>query len=399
MQFSKLKGQNEEIRNLNGLQCNFRNSIWVKLCIVWELLGLNEESFDNFGCSYLCIAGFGAALSFISKTLVKGQKLIPENLELDFKVSITSGDQMVTSSIVKNLELRLQKEVVQEDLIVLPKSEFDIILGMDWLSLNGASINFRQSQKLEDVEVVRDLPSVFLENFSGTPSDREVEFSIKLMPGTMPINKAAYHVATVEMKELKDQIKELPDKSKEEHSQHLRMELQILQYRNLFAKFSKCGFWLERVAFLGHIISRYGVEVDPSKVETVREWPVPKSVTEIRSFLGLSGYNRKFIQSFSSIVVPLTALTKKNAKFNWRSYYQGNFEKLKQALTSTLVLSMPSGQGEYVLYIEASKLGLGAILIQNDRVIAYASRKLKVHQKNYPTHDLELPAVVFALKF
>ncbi|XP_073038265.1 uncharacterized protein, partial [Primulina eburnea] len=313
------------------------------------------------------------------------------------------------------------------------------------------------SQQLEDVDIVREFPSVFPEDVSGIPPDREVEFSIDLMPGTVPISKAPYRLAPAEMKELKDQIQDLLDKadvhktafrtryghyefmvmpfgltnapaifmdlmnrvfqpyldqfiivfiddiliyskSREEHSRHLRTALQVLLDRKLFAKFSKCEFWLDRVAFLGHIISSSGVEVDPSKVEAVKEWPVPNSVTEIRSFLGLAGYYRKFIQGFSSIAVPMTALTKKNAKFVWGPECQDSFDKLKQALISAPVLSMPSGQGEYVLYTDASKLGLGAVLMQNDRVIAYASRQLKIHEKNYPTHDLELAAVVFALK-
>ncbi|XP_073304533.1 uncharacterized mitochondrial protein AtMg00860-like [Primulina huaijiensis] len=147
------------------------------------------------------------------------------------------------------------------------------------------------------------------------------------------------------------------------------------------------------VAFLGHIISRDEVEVDPSKVEAFRDWPVPKSVTEILNFLGLVGYYRKFIQGFYSIVVPIIALTKKNAKFIWRSECQESFDRLKQALTSAPVLAIKSGQGEFVLYIDTSKLGLGAVLMQHDRVIAYTSRQLKVHERNYPTHYLELSAV------
>ncbi|XP_073064081.1 uncharacterized mitochondrial protein AtMg00860-like [Primulina eburnea] len=129
-------------------------------------------------------------------------------------------------------------------------------------------------------------------------------------------------------------------------SQHLRTELQSLQDRRLYVKFSNCEFWLDKVVFLGHIISRDGVEVDPSKVDEVQDWPVPKSVTEIRSFLGFAGYCRKFIQGFSSISVPITTLMKKNAKFVWRSECQENFDRLKQALTSAPVLAMPSGQGE-----------------------------------------------------
>ncbi|XP_073273315.1 uncharacterized protein [Primulina huaijiensis] len=397
------------------------------------------------------------------------------------------------------------------DLVVLLMPEFDIIMGMDWLSTNGDSIHFRQwsvsvrsprrksfflgsrnqlmphiiscictrklmkrgcqafivcivsvsepvSQRPEDVEVVRDFPNVFPEDVSGILPDQEVDFSIELMSGTMSISKAPYLLAPTEMKELNDQIQDLLDKgfhspkffsmervdivcgeerrqhatlyqlkkaeqghsqeklyldqfiivfidniliyskSREKHSRHLRTVLQILKDRQLYAKFSKCEFWLDRVVFLGHIISLDGVEVDPIKVEAVREWPVPKSVTEIRSFLGVAGYYRKFIHGFSSIAVPLTALAKKNVKFVWGSEFQENFEKLKFALISAPVLAMPSGRVEFVLYTDASKLGLGAVLMQHDRVIAYESRQLKVLEKNYPTHDLELVAAVFALK-
>ncbi|XP_075489564.1 putative mitochondrial protein AtMg00860 [Primulina tabacum] len=196
------------------------------------------------------------------------------------------------------------------------------------------------------------------------------------MSDTVLISKALYRLSLAEMEELKDQIHELLDKvfirpshspwgvtSKEEHSQHLRTTLQILQDRKLYEKFTKCEFLLERVVFLGRIISRDGVEVDPSKVKAVKEWLVPKRVTKIHSFLELACYYRKFIQGFSSIVVPLIAFTKKNAKFIWGSEYQESFDKLKQALISVPILSMPLGQGEYVFYTDASKLGLGTVLM------------------------------------
>ncbi|XP_073313509.1 uncharacterized mitochondrial protein AtMg00860-like [Primulina huaijiensis] len=131
------------------------------------------------------------------------------------------------------------------------------------------------------------------------------------------------------------------------------------------------------MSIVGHIISRDGVEVDPSKVEAFRDWLVPKSVTEIRSFLGLAGYYQNFIQGFSPIAEPMTALTNKNSKFIWGSECQENFDRLKQELTTTPVVAMPSGQQEFVLYTDALKLGLDAVLMQHDRVIAYASRQLK----------------------
>lgn len=152
------------------------------------------------------------------------------------------------------------------------------------------------------------------------------------------------------------------------------------------------------MAFLGHIISRDGISVDQSKVEAVRNWVIPKNASEIRSFLGLAGYYRKFIKGFSSILVPLTSLTKKSAKYVWSSDCQRSFDQLKKALTSAPILAMPVQHEEFVVFTDASLLGLGAVLMQCGKVIAYASRQLKIHEKNYPTHDLELAAVVFALK-
>ncbi|KZV40192.1 DNA/RNA polymerase superfamily protein [Dorcoceras hygrometricum] len=187
-------------------------------------------------------------------------------------------------------------------------------------------------------------------------------------------------------------------KTQQEHVQHLRILLQILKDKQLFAKFSKCDFWMEKVSFLGHIISRDGIEVDPAKVEAVRDWPAPKNVIEIRSFLGLAGYYRRFIQGFSKIAVPLTTLTRKKVKYNWTEECQASFERLKQAVIEAPVLTMPTDEGKFVIYTDASKLGLGAVLMQEHKVISYASRQLKYHEKNYPTHDLELAAVVFALK-
>ncbi|XP_073121524.1 uncharacterized protein [Henckelia pumila] len=160
---------------------------------------------------------------------------------------------------------------------------------------------------------------------------------------------------------------------REEHSRHLRTVLEVLQERKLLSKFGKCEFWLERVAFLGHIIFESGVEVDPFKVQAVKEWSAPRNASKICSFLGLAGYYRKFINEFSSIVVPLTELTKKNAKFVWSPKCQESFDVLKEALTSAPVLAMPSGHSDFVVYTNDSKLGLGSVLMQRDRVIAYAS--------------------------
>ena len=186
--------------------------------------------------------------------------------------------------------------------------------------------------------------------------------------------------------------------NEELHEKHLKLALEVLRKNKLYAKFSKCEFWMKEVLFLGHIISKDGVSVDPSKVAAVMDWKQPKSVTEIRSFLGLAGYYRRFIQNFSTIAIPLTSLTKKDKKFIWDEKCENSFQTLKKCLTTTPVLTLPQGIEGFVIYTDASNQGNGAVLMQHGKVIAYASRQLKVHEKNYPTHDLELGAVVFALK-
>ncbi|GKA04073.1 putative reverse transcriptase domain-containing protein [Tanacetum coccineum] len=142
-------------------------------------------------------------------------------------------------------------------------------------------------------------------------------------------------------------------KSKEDHEIHLNLVLELLKKEKLFAKFSKCEFWLQEVHFLRNVANSNGIYVDPSKIKVVKNWKAPKTPSKIRSFLGLAGYYRRFIANFSKIVKPLTSLTQKNKK---------------------------------------------CVLMQRGKVIAYASRQLNIHEKNYTPYDLELGAVVFALK-
>ncbi|WVZ76016.1 hypothetical protein U9M48_024021 [Paspalum notatum var. saurae] len=187
-------------------------------------------------------------------------------------------------------------------------------------------------------------------------------------------------------------------KNEEEHEEHLRTVLTRLREHQLYVKFSKCAFWLREVSFLGHILSEKGVAVDPSKVEDVLNWKQLEIVTEIRSFLGLAGYYRRFIKDFSKTAKPMTSLTKKNAKYLWDPKCEEAFTSLKKSLTSAPVLAQPDVTKPFDVYCDASGNGLGCVLMQEGRVIAYASRKLRKHEANYATHDLELAAVVQALK-
>ena len=157
-----------------------------------------------------------------------------------------------------------------------------------------------------------------------------------------------------------------------QHEEHLRKALEILRKNKLYAKFSKCDFWMKEVLFLGHIISKDGVAVDPSKVAAVMDREQPKTITEVKSFLGLAGYYRRFIKEFSIIAIPLTSLTKKDKKFIWEEACEVSFKKLKECLTTAPVLTLPEGVDGFVIYTDASNQGYGAVLMQNDKVVAYA---------------------------
>ncbi|GKA45468.1 putative reverse transcriptase domain-containing protein [Tanacetum coccineum] len=250
-----------------------------------------------------------------------------------------------------------------------------------------------EGKQLKDVPIVRDFSEVFPEDLSGLPPARPVEFQIDLIPGAAPVARAPYRLAPSKMKELSEQLQELSDKGfirpssspwgapvlfvkkkdgifcsaiddiliyskdKKVHEEHLRQILEIVKKEKLYAKFSKCEFWIPKVQFLGHVIDSRGIHVDPAKIESIKDWASPKTPTEIRQFLGLAGYYR-----------------------------------------SAPILALPEGSEDFVVYCDASHKGLGVVLMQREKVIAYASRQLKIHEKNYTTHDLELGSVVFALK-
>nr|GFB89331.1 putative reverse transcriptase domain-containing protein [Tanacetum cinerariifolium] len=160
-------------------------------------------------------------------------------------------------------------------------------------------------------------------------------------------------------------------KNKEEHEEHLRIVLELLQKEKLYAKFSKCEFWLDYVKFLGHVINSQGVHVDPTKVEAIKNWTALKSPTKVRKFLGLAGYYRR---------------------------RRGSLSTIKDKLCSAPILALPKGSKDCVVYCDALLKGYGAVLMQREKVIAYASRQSRIHEENYMTHDLELGAVVFALR-
>jgi hypothetical protein len=187
-------------------------------------------------------------------------------------------------------------------------------------------------------------------------------------------------------------------RSEEEHEEHLHLALQKLRENRLYAKLSKCEFWMKQVAFLGHVILKGGISVDPSKAQDVLSWSAPTSVGNIRSFLGLARYHRRFIKGFSKISKPMTELLQKDKKFEWTSAYEASFQELKKRLTTAPILVIPDVEKPFSIYCDAAGQGLGCVLIQDGHVVAFASRQLRKHEVHYLTHALELAAAVHALK-
>eukprot|EP00253_Pinus_taeda_P012980 PITA_12980 len=183
-----------------------------------------------------------------------------------------------------------------------------------------------------------------------------------------------------------------------EHEEHLRIVLQTLREHQLYGKFSKCDFYKEQIQYLGHIITKEGIAVDPEKIKNIMEWPTPKDVADIRSFMGLAGYYWRFVEGFSRVAYPITSLQKKGKVFKWTTDCQRSFEQLKHLLTTAPVLCVADPEKEYVVCTDASKEGVGGVLMQEGKVIAYESRKLKEHEQKYSAYDLELTAVIHALK-
>jgi len=163
-------------------------------------------------------------------------------------------------------------------------------------------------------------------------------------------------------------------KSKEEHPEHLRTFLSTLAAHKLYAKFKRCDFWMKKVHFLGHVISKEGISMGPAKVAVVVDWPRSTNVSEVRSFLGMAGYYRRIVNDFLKIASPLTQLLRKDHQFVWIAECETSFQELKQRLVIAPTLTIPEGNEGYVTYSDALRQGLGCVLMQNAKVVAYASR-------------------------
>ncbi|GJW50654.1 reverse transcriptase domain-containing protein [Tanacetum coccineum] len=327
--------------------------------------------------------------------------------------------------------------VCNEKIIRIPYGDEVLIVQGD-RSVTKKEIEEKSEEKrLEDVPTVRNFPEVFPEDLPGLPPTRQVEFQIDLVPGDAHVTRAPYRLAPMELQELFTQLQELSDKGfirpssspwgapvliddlfdqlqgsrvyskidlRSGYHQPRVQEEDILKttFRTRYGhyEFQVMPFGLANApAVFMDLMNRVeGIYVDPNKIESIKDWASPKTPTEIRQFLGLAGYYRRFIEGFSKIAKPMTKLTQKNVKFDWSEKTEAAFQLSKQKLCSAPNLTLPKGSENFVVYCNASHKGLGAVLMQRKKVIAYASRQLKIHEKNYTTRDLELGVVVFALK-
>ncbi|WVZ89884.1 hypothetical protein U9M48_036233 [Paspalum notatum var. saurae] len=186
-------------------------------------------------------------------------------------------------------------------------------------------------------------------------------------------------------------------KSMDEHLEHLSAVFDALRAAHLFANMEKCIFCTQRVSFLGYVVTPQGIEVDSSKIAAIQEWPTPTTVTQIRSFLGLAGFYRRFVRDFSSIAAPLHELTKKDVPFAWSDSQEVAFSTLKDKLTHAPLLQLPDFNKVFELECDASGIGLGAVLLQEGKPVAYFSEKLSGASLKYSTYDKELYALVRTL--
>nr|GEW39452.1 hypothetical protein [Tanacetum cinerariifolium] len=338
----------------------------------------------------------GADRSFVSTAFSTLLNIAPTALDNHYDVKLADGKIIGVNTILRGCTLDFMNHPFNIDLMPVPIGSFDVIIGMDWLREYHAVI-------VCDEKIVR----VPFRNetliFQGKRND-QVKLQINLVSGVAPVACAPYRLAPFEMEELTDQLQELSEKGfirpsfslwgapvlfvkKKDGSFQM-----CIDYRELNKLTVKNRYPLPRIDDL-HMIDSKGIHVDPVKIESIKDWASPKTPTEIRQFLGLASYYRRFIKGFSKIAKSMTKLTQKNVKFDWGKKEEASFQLIKQNLCSAPVLALPKGLKNFIVYCDASHKGLGIVLMQNEKVIGYASRQLKIHEKNYTTHDLELGAV------
>ncbi|GKD77234.1 putative reverse transcriptase domain-containing protein [Tanacetum coccineum] len=363
----------------------------------------------------------GADKSFVSISLASKLNILRITLDTTYDIEMADGNLVGTNTYHARI-------ICDEKVVHIPIDGETLIIRAQVMEKKS------DEKQLEDIPVVREFLEVFPEDLPSLPPVRQVEFQIDLILGAAPIARAPYRLVPSKMQELSNQLQELADRgyhqlrvmdedipktafktryghyefqvmpfgltnapavfmdlmnrvckpylgkfvivfiddiliyshNKEEHADHLRIILELLRKEELYAKFSKSDFWISIVQFLRHVIDSQGIQVDLARIEEIA-----KSLTE---------------------------LTQKNKKYIWGEDQESAFQLLKQKLCKAPIIALPERNSNFVVYYDVSHQGLGAVLMQREKVIAYASRQLKYNEENYTTYDLKLGAVVFPVK-
>ncbi|GKD01614.1 putative reverse transcriptase domain-containing protein, partial [Tanacetum coccineum] len=355
----------------------------------------------------------GADKSFVSISLTSKLNIPPITIDTFYDIEMADGNLVSINTVIQGATLTLLNQPFKIDLMLIKSGSFDVVIGMDWLSkyhariicdekvvhipIDGETLIIRaqimekksDEKRLEDIPVVREFPEVFPEDLPGLPPVRQVEFQIDLIPGATPVARTPYRLAPSEMQELSNQLQKLADRG------FIRPSTSPWGAPVLFVK-KKDGSFRMRIDYR-----------ELNKLTVKNRYPLPRiddlfdqlQATKLK-FLGLANTTKgdSIHEGFLKITKSLTELTQKNKKYIRCKDLESAFQLLKQKLCEAPILALPEGNDDFIIYCDASHQGLGAVLMQREKVIAYASRQLKPNEENYTTHDLELGAVVFALK-